>query len=382
MLTIVILLGVVYLFIYKLPQRAPKMGGIDSQLIGSDCPQSFVFTTIPIDPKKILSVTPLGHLNPPDHTTPTDHIYLVVKENNDVHPEFATEVMSPSDITIQTITKQTITSSGQIQNQDFSIDFSPCSQIQAKFGHVTNLSSKLSSVIKGQGNCQSSHPRPGDDYSYCRYDINLKIPSGESIGEAGGGKATGLDFWVIDYRGKELNFANPTRYNKVQLHTVCPVDLFDKSSKEILRSKFGRYEQKRVAEPLCGEFNQDKLGTAQGNWTTASGYIDRPEAWSKSLSLVHDNVDPTVGIINIGGTIASPTKIQFTPTSSGTTNREFSQVKDGQIYCYKGQPVGLNSQQSGRVLIQLVSNSQLRVENQNGDCESSLNFNSPTLYQR
>ena len=100
------------------------------------------------------------------------------------------------------------------------------------------------------------------------------------------------------------------------------------------------------------------------------------------MSLVHDNVDPTIGVVSIGGTITNPTKIQFSPGSSGTINRDLNQVKDEQIYCYEGQSIGQRSQLSGRVLIQLISSSRLKVEYQNEGCDKSLKFNSPTIYPR
>lgn len=382
-----IILGIVVLFViflvFKIPQQAQKIGHLVSQVGGSACSDGPIFTKIPIDPQKILSVTPLGNLNPPDHTIPTDHIYLVVKNNNEIHPEMATTVFSPSDITISTITHTTTKKSGKEFSNDYSIDFSPCKDIQAKFGHVTKLSTKLKSLIEqSKGDCQTRNPRPEDKYTYCRFNLNTKVSSGEEIGEAGGGTSTGLDFWAIDFRTPELNFVNPKRYSSYQLHTVCPIDLFEKSPKDILSEKFGRYEKKRTIEPSCGQINQDVAGTIQGNWTTADGYIDMPEAWSKALALVHDNADPSLGMISIGGIITTPTKIQFTPTVSGTTNRDFNQVRDDQIHCYEGQSVGVNSKQSGRVLIQLMGQSKLNVEYQKGGCDKPFKFNAPTVYQR
>ena len=34
------------------------------------------FTTYPVDFERIRSITPLGNLNPPGHTFPTDHMYF------------------------------------------------------------------------------------------------------------------------------------------------------------------------------------------------------------------------------------------------------------------------------------------------------------------
>src|SRR5262245_38095770 len=42
----------------------------------ANMPGSLVFTQSPVDPSAISSITPLGNLNPPGHTLPTNHIYL------------------------------------------------------------------------------------------------------------------------------------------------------------------------------------------------------------------------------------------------------------------------------------------------------------------
>lgn len=360
-----------------------KSRNMVSQINGPDCPQGSIFTKIPLDPDKILSVTPLGNLNPPDHTTPADHIYLVVKENNEVHPELSTAVFAPSDITISQITHQIIKKSGKVVNEDYTIDFSPCKDLNSRFGHVTKLSTKLNSIIEqSKSDCQTRSPRSDYEYSYCRYNLSTKVSAGEQIGEAGGGSATGLDFWTMDFKTPELIFSNPKRYNSSELHVACPINFFEKDKKEILSQKLGRYQKKRTIEPLCGQFNQEIPNTTAGNWMIGEGYIDMPESWSKTLSLVHDNTDPSIGVVSIGGSITSPTKIQFSPTSSGTMNRDFNQVKDDQIYCYQGQSVGLNSGQHGRVLIQLIEAFKLKVEYQNENCEQPLQFNSPTVYER
>ncbi len=382
LLGIVCLFAVVF-FLFGATHTGSKIVRFGSQMNGPECSSGAIFTTIPINPQKILSVTPLGNLNPPDHTIPTDHIYLVVKNNNEIHPEFATAVFAPADITISTITHTVSMKNGKEFSNDYSLDFFPCKDVQGKFGHMTKLSPKLTQVTQSnQGNCQTQHPRPEDEYTYCRFDLNTKVSAGEQLGEAGGGTPTSLDFWAIDFRSKELVFANKSRYTPYQLHTACPVDLFEQSKKDTLSLKFGMYEKKRTIEPLCGRIDQDVIGTAQGNWTTAQGYIDMPEAWSKSISLIHDNVDPTVGILSIGGIITSPAKIQFVPLTSGTINREFSQVTDNQIYCYEGQSIGFNSQSRGRVLIQLINSSNLKVEYQNSSCQNNFQFTNPTTYHR
>src|SRR4029079_5020668 len=62
---------------------------------------TFAFRASPIAPSAIEFIAPLGNLNPPDHTLPTDHIYLYHRLTNPSSP--ARPVVAPADGTIQTI---------------------------------------------------------------------------------------------------------------------------------------------------------------------------------------------------------------------------------------------------------------------------------------
>ena len=345
-------------------------------LVDFSCPKESLFSVSPIKVGDLLYVVPLGHLNPPDHTIPTDHIYLTIKNTNQIIPNSAKEVFAPGDMTITSIQKTHVIRGGKLQSEDYSIDFSPCQGVRGKFGHVTKLSSVLSQIVESSdSNCETRKSGPQDEATYCRKDLNFKVKTGELIGEAGGGTATGLDFQLVDRRSEKLPYTNPKRYREDQFHYVCPLDYFDQNTKDSLYQKLGNNQTKRITPPRCGEVNQDKLGTAQGNWIAGEGLVDTPENWSKTLALVHDNTDPKIGVLSIGGIITKSQKIQFSPKNEGLVNREFSQVKaDKQIYCYEGQ--------SGKVLIQLINDTTLKAEYQNGSCDGSVSFSLPTTYQR
>ena len=357
----------------------------NTEIIGSSCPQGPLFTVSPIKQNDLLYVVPLGHLNPPDHTIPTDHIYLTVKDTNQIIPNSAKEIFAPGDITITSIQKTHVIRGGKLQSDDYSIDFSPCKKVRGKFGHVTKLSASLSKLMDTENlNCENRKSGPSDESTYCRKDLSYQIKAGELMGEAGGGSATGLDFQLVDRRSEKLNYANPKRYRDDQFYYVCPLDYFDQTTKDSLHQLLGNNLTKRIVEPRCGEVNQDKLGTAQGNWIASDGLIDSPENWSKTLALVYDNIDVKMGVVSIGGIISTPQRIQFTPKNEGLVNRKFSQVKnDGNIYCYGGELISkFSGGQSGRVLIQLVSETSLKVEYQQGSCNLNTNFSSPTIYLR
>src|SRR5262249_26311230 len=98
-------------------------------------------------------------------------------------------------------------------------------------------------------------------------------------------------------------------------------------------------------------YMQDVPGTAAGNWGV-------PLA---GLALVHDRVDPGVGVISISLGLNSGSW-RFAIAGSGTVNRDFRQVTgDGTTYCYDASAGG---DLPGIVLIQLTVDGPLLFEQQ------------------
>ena len=61
---------------------------------GEGLASSLVFTESPIDPPAIEFIVPLGNLNPPGHTLPTDHIYFYHRLRNPSAPIY--DVKAPA----------------------------------------------------------------------------------------------------------------------------------------------------------------------------------------------------------------------------------------------------------------------------------------------
>ncbi len=386
---VLIILGVFLLVVLgvgtKLFLGKQSQPSSDNNMEGPRCPNNSVYTVSPISPEKILNVIPLGNIGAPDHILPTDHIYLMVKNDNNIDPSKAVPVFAPADITITNITSHKTLRNGKVFSDDYYIEFSPCKDIKARFDHVSTLPLRLMNLLsQSKGQCEKNSPRPGDEFSYCRYNVKQEVKAGEELGTAGGGTSTSLDFWTQDFRLKKLGYVNPNRYFEDQFYITCPIDYFEPTLKKILSEKFGSWSgQKRTVEPLCGEVNQDIKGTAQGNWTSGDGKIDMPEHWTERLALAHDNVDPSIGIVAIGGIISKSAKIQFPFMQVGLKNRNFSQITaDGNIYCYEGETTGTDEIPKGRVLIQLINEVSLKAEYQPKRCDESTNFSSPTVYNR
>jgi hypothetical protein len=355
-----------------------------TKLVGPSCPDSPLFTVSPIRSEDLVQITPLGNQNPPDHTIPTDHIYMNIKSGKENDPNLIKTVVSPGEITVDSITRSTAKKSSVIFTDDYSINFSSCREVSGWFGHITSLVPKLANEVTSGAQCQTSYPRPEDEYTYCTKNVNIKLSPGEAIGETGAGNTRGLDWQLNDKRTPDLAYANPQRYRNESFHFVCPLDYFSTDLKSTLYDKLGSENVKRTIEPKCGEVEQDEPGTLQGNWFAGKNIpADDPESWGKTLSLTHDNIDPALGEVVVGGVITDPGKVTFKPTTTGSINREFSGVQPGEtIYCYQSDTSDFSYKIDGKVLIQLLDATTLKAENKSGSCSSPESFTNPTTYYR
>jgi len=332
-----------------------------------------IFTQTPIKFDKLWYIRPLGFIGQaPEHIAPTDHIYLYPYGTQGGAP-IETDIYSPGDMWITTIDEGTLeVSSGEVA-PDYSLYFSPCSDIEGYFLHLSTISNKLKSELKPPFVYCEEQELGRFKTQSCRKNVNIKVSAGELLGTATK-DLIGMDFTLSDYREKELDYANPDRWRKYEKHLVCPLDYFEGNLKAKLKSLLGERSDKRTIAPVCGEVDQDIKGTAQGTWFSSNpkNRVIRPE-----FSLIHDNIDPTIGAIAIGILDnLEPAVYFFTPTNSGLVNRDFKDIKDKQIYCFdklldQDNP-DINKKPSPiSILVQLINPTTLKVgENNNITCDN------------
>lgn len=313
-----------------------------------------------IDLSKVDKITPLGNLNPPEHTLPTNHVYIHLSSVN-------SELRSPGTVQVVGISYTENTETGKT---DYSINFKLCEDVEGYFYHVKEISSELAGFLD---DCDE-HVYANGKYRHCRSNINQYfINSGDLIGRVGNEDQGNFDFGTYDFRvGNEA--ANPDRYYTGKLSIVCPFDFYEDSLKEEYYSKIDR-----TIEPVCGVVMQDIPGTLHGNWFYGSG-----DEWTDELAFVYDNHDPSKSVISIGGVFTDSGELIFTPEDSGTKNRAFEQVSDNEIYCYENDDINRMGEDTpvGKILIQLVNSNKLNIEHQSGSCSNNLVFNNPTVYNR
>ena len=319
-----------------------------------------------VDIDKIDSVTPLGNLNPPEHTNPTEHMYIGLTENG-------VTLLAPGDMTITSISSS---ENKERRSTDYSLDFSLCKDVHGYFIHIKTLTPELQGLLT-EDNCELYGE--GNKYKNCWAGVQKKLKAGDIIGTVSDSQQGNFDFGTYDLRVTN-DFANPDRYRSRSPNIVCPFDYYTAALKDAFYKKLDRNKN-----PVCGQINYDVAGTLQGNWFIGDTTPDMPEGWNKILSFAKSNFDPDVAVISIGGVFTNPSTYSFSPTTGGFTNRAFDEVKpDGNIYCYESDPDAYSEKKStsGKIIVKLVSDTELSIEHQSGSCEGNYSLANPTIYER
>lgn len=309
------------------------------------------FTVPMVDLDEIREITPLGNLNPPEHTLPTEHTYVHLKSTG-------VELRAPADIRITSISYTGYT---QIErgDRDYSIYYELCDDIEGYFLHIKTIDPELEALLE---DCES-HTYADGKYENCWAQADFNMNAGDVIGTVANDNQGNFDVGAVDHRIK-LDYANPSRYSFRSPSIVCAYDYYDDENKEAFYSKLSR-----EVEPLCGEVNQDIAGTLQGNW-----YFGEGKEWNEHLVFGHNVHDPSISEISVGGVFMEASKWEFTAKDSGNINREFSKVTDGDIICYEAK-------NRGKVVVQL-DGTDIQIEHQDGSCTDSESLVDPTEYSR
>lgn len=348
-------------------------------------------TPLPDDAYNV--IIPLGLLATPQHVLPTSHVYYNLVRDTPASggygPPAIADVRAPGNIRIIGMNSSETFGGPEGYSIDYDVLFAPCQGRMFQLIHVSTVNSQLKELFEAaESNLCSEYPFGDSQSRFCTKAVNLDVQVGTILGTTGGMKSSALDLEAHDLTGPSLAYANPARYREYdkRLKVACPFDFFTAEIRESQLSRMGDYgQQPRTAEPRCGEVMQDLPGTAQGNWYASDAGTQTD--WSKELALVHDNVDPSLATISIGGTVSEHGVWNFPPNSSGVINRDFSGVTaDGLTYCYQGALTDQGSQTPipfpGRLLISLTTDTEMLVERQDGDCAGSTAFANPVTYRR
>lgn len=332
-----------------------------------DC-ASVLYTEPYVDPAKIKEIAPLGSVNPPEHTIPTNHVYSHLDIPRDSTQTVPLYLPADAWITHVSIGK------GFTQDpEDNTLYFAVCKDVLGYFNHVKKLSPELQKIIDAY-QC----PNGASVGSGCFIQVLEPLKKGTYLGEVGRLQGN-FDFGTIDLR-TEHNFVNKERYAPRTLHIQCPFDYYTPDLKK-------KYYDLLQNKGNCGKILYDISGTLQGNWFYGDAREYYGGDWVKHAFFGYDNVKPERAVLAFGGVIVPEEGLRwkFIPVDSGTANRKFADVKnDGNIYCYDayGQDQ-FDINPYGRVLVKMENEKQVKLEHQSGDCSSSLSFTEKAkVYER
>ena len=302
-----------------------------------------IFTVLPVKLADFYGWVPLGNMNPPGHTFPTDHQYLYVNNPESSAPRRVVDLVAPSDMYI-TMAHRGTTTPGIT---DYTVEFSPCTEVYGQFGHVLTIAPAILSQLGAFDQfCNTYSPVPTSTVSTCETKLTaIKVSAGQVIGTAGGTdplNSFGLDFSLWDARRAPVTFANPARWMSSSekfdsFHVVAASDYFAEPAASQLATRLGSFDglHQRTVAPIGGTMENDVPGTAAGIWFNASQptYPEYPH-----LALVPDNVDPTLISISAGTSLPNWARglVRFTPVPTGLVNRDPSAITaDGNTYCFE-----------------------------------------------
>lgn len=325
------------------------------------------FTTSPVSLGALEVMAPVGNLNPSaGHVFPTDHIYMNFRSSGgapNIPERF--DVVSPGEVYITRISSSEHLSPNS-SFTDYDLEFYPCKEIYAKFGHVTFLSQKLQNHFN-QASGECIYNREGGNY--CNKNVNVKLAAGEEIGKTElKGAGRGVDFWLADYRNNTLHYVNPLRWSERSFYIACPADYFIPNIRNTMYALFKIDGIPRTIEPICGTIEQDVAGTAQGAWFVKG--MGNTNSEDSSLALAYDNFNPLKGVFSVGTAMSKSGLLTgaylFDSQSSGLINRDFKEVTaDGKIYCYDSLHKKYEDTLPMIIILQLTSDATLRIEKQN-----------------
>ncbi|NHJ33023.1 MAG: hypothetical protein FK732_09175 [Asgard group archaeon] len=318
------------------------------------------FIHYPVDMTRLTELVPLGNLNPPDHTFPTDHMYFFT--DTMTYPD-GFEIYAPGNMTISYIRKVAYDPPQGVITTDFTLDFDVCKHVSGSLGHINNLSTYLTNLVgefgEEYGDEVWSYSFAGRTYTSYRKRVDVDVLAGDVLGRAAMGG--GYDFWLKDDR-VELFWVNEYISRHFQ-HTVCPIAYFTNDLQVTLKAKIGGWIP--VDPPgYCGKIDFDVPNTAQGIWYSEDHGQDGAEEFG--LALVYSNFNISKGAFSIGDAGNSTwdkNVYYFTPTDSGFLNRNFSQLtNDGNVYYYLCEEFKTGMIYTKTILIKMTADEELYLQ--------------------
>jgi len=272
-------------------------------------------TASPIAQSAIRWITPLGNLNPPGHTLPTNHIYFYIANPNggESFTALRTPFYAPGSGTV------TFVIGGGV-GQESKIMVRQTSSMSYYVDHVI-----VSSPVA----------------------VGTVVTAGQVLGTSG--LAYAVDLGVIN-DALNVPFLAPSRYpDSESLHGDVPLKYFS----DPLRSQLYARVQ-RLGPELDGAFNYDSAGRLSGNWFSS---VD-----GSPISFCNDTYDPSRALISIA---SGSTQGVYGISASDPAPRDVSAASGKVIYTLARTQSGANppiDSVAVYLLVQLTDDTHIRTE--------------------
>jgi len=282
------------------------------------------FTYSPLAIDSFALITPLGNLNPPGHTTPSDHAYYYVADF-DKRPYVADTLVRA----VYAPTTGVLDFMMQPSGTDWKLQFRVTRDFWYYVDHI--------------------QPRPG-------LTLGTTVKAGEIIGHTNRGG--GMDLGAFDYSVNHDGFVNPKRYSVPTLHYVTPWKYFVEPLRSQLYAKqrrlAGADPDARIDFGVAGRLVGDWFHESVPNSSEAMG----PVGWPKTLAFVYDYFDPAKVRVVIGGTIA-PVGVWTVPDDAPRP-RDVS-VASGKV-AYRLMYTESTQFQYGLMLVQMLADDRIKIQ--------------------
>lgn len=306
---------------------------------GTSQPVEVVFTHSVMDLGDFAYIQPLGNLNPPGHTFPTDHVGFYFTNPQQTYPVYA-----PAAGTIVGILNRS--QAGPPVIYDHKLEISHGGTVRSYVDHVGQLDPALTARL---GNLPQG-------YSF----VSIPVAAGQRIGSAGGRADTlAMDLGTYDTALTLEGFIHPDRYPTQTAHCTAPLSYY----RDDLRAALYSYVRRTGADK-DGKIDFDVPGKLVGNWfAEGATHTD----WTRHLSFVYDPNEPTEVRIALGGELGITGAYQIPPTAP---RPETVGQPSGKVT----YPLWLNGWQMGLLIVQVTGPEEIRVQAFPGSTATEANF--------
>lgn len=299
--------------------------GVSGSANGGFTATQGTFTVSPVPTAHITSILPLGNLNPPGHTYPSDHIYLVLDNS------------SANAVNVYAAAAGTVTNIDQPSNASHRIFIQVDRSFTYYYDHIN--------IANGVG-------------------VGSTVTAGELIG-TNAGDAAAVDFGVWNFN-KTLSGLLDSCIAEYDEHTDAPLEYYSGALRTTL---YG------LVTPASadGKIDYDISGKLSGDWvqnTSANALNDT----SKQLAFVYEPRNPSLMRIVIGGTLTSASiyGVQGGATDFGSVTPASGQI-NYRLYLVDGSGNASGSQ-SALLAVSMNSNTGIQVEFFAGNVSGSASF--------